>query len=94
MRGRYLLGAAVGLTAAATYAGVSVYGAYRVTTRARKRPAIAPEAIAPAGEVVRFAGRDGTILAGWWFPTAGTERALILGVLWRALPLAQRGRGG
>jgi fermentation-respiration switch protein FrsA (DUF1100 family) len=55
---------------------------YRVAdsvTRPERKPLDPPAAsIASVYEDVSFRSRDGLLLKGWWFPVAGTDRAVVM----------------
>ncbi len=55
---------------------------YRVAdglTRPERKPLDPPAAsVASVYESVSFRSRDGLLLKGWWFPTAGTDRAVVI----------------
>ena len=60
------------------YAGISLWVANGVT-RVDRLPLEPPaSAIGPGHEDVAFRSADGILLKGWWFATAGADRAVVM----------------
>lgn len=60
------------------FAGISAYFAYRFTSPPRRAFETPPEQFLTAYETVRFPARDGLKLEGWFVPSPGSTKAVLL----------------